>query len=101
MRELKATQEEFKSVATGRTAAIRSRPGAHEGRAPRPGSSSTSAQQQLDELAHVSRAAVGDPLPRGEPITVAPTPDFYRWSFASMWTPGPFETKPTRAPTTT
>ena len=33
----------------------------------------------------------------GEPITVAPTPDFYRWSFASMWTPGPFESKPTRA----
>jgi uncharacterized protein (DUF885 family) len=28
---------------------------------------------------------------------VAQTPDFYRWSFASMWTPGPFETKPTRA----
>jgi hypothetical protein len=21
-------------------------------------------------------------------VTVAPTPDFYRWSFASMWTPG-------------
>ena len=36
-------------------------------------------------------------MPAGEPITVAPTPDFYRWSFASMWTPGPFETKPTRA----
>ena len=36
-------------------------------------------------------------LPPGEPITVAPTPEFYRWSFASMWTPGPFETKPTRA----
>ena len=36
----------------------------------------------------------------GIPITetvVAPTPDFYRWSFASMWTPGPFETKATRA----
>jgi uncharacterized protein (DUF885 family) len=28
---------------------------------------------------------------------VAPTPDFYRWSFASMWTAGPFESKPTRA----
>jgi len=28
---------------------------------------------------------------------VAPTPEFYRWSFASMWTPGPFESKPTRA----
>jgi uncharacterized protein (DUF885 family) len=28
---------------------------------------------------------------------VAPTPDFYRWSFASMWTAGPFESRPTRA----
>src|SRR5213595_3333249 len=36
-------------------------------------------------------------IPDAEPITVAPTPDFYRWSFASMWTPGPFESKPTRA----
>jgi uncharacterized protein (DUF885 family) len=36
-------------------------------------------------------------VPAGEPVTVAPTPDFYRWSFASMWTPGPFESKPTRA----
>ena len=36
-------------------------------------------------------------IPDGEPLVVAPTPDFYRWSFASMWTPGPFETKPTRA----
>jgi len=30
-------------------------------------------------------------------FAVAPTPDFYSWSFASMWTPGPFESKPTRA----
>ena len=36
-------------------------------------------------------------MPPAEAITVAPTPDFYRWSFASMWTPGPFESKPTRA----
>ena len=28
---------------------------------------------------------------------MAPTPRFYRWTFASMWTPGPFETKPVRA----
>ena len=33
-------------------------------------------------------------LPPGEPVTVAPTPDFFRWSTASMWTPGPFETRP-------
>ena len=36
-------------------------------------------------------------IPPGEPVVVAPTPDFYRWSFASMWTPGPFESKPMRA----
>jgi hypothetical protein len=36
-------------------------------------------------------------LPAGEQVIVAPTPDFFRWSFASMWTPGPFETKTTRA----
>ena len=30
-------------------------------------------------------------------MSVAPTPRFYRWTFASMWTPGPFETKPVRA----
>ena len=35
--------------------------------------------------------------PDSEPVVVAPTPDFYRWSFASMWTPGPFEGKPTAA----
>jgi uncharacterized protein (DUF885 family) len=28
---------------------------------------------------------------------VAPSPEFFRWAFASMWTPGPFETKPSRA----
>ena len=36
-------------------------------------------------------------LPDSEPVVVAPTPEFYRWTFASMWTPGPFETKPSRA----
>ena len=30
-------------------------------------------------------------------MQVAPTPRFYRWTFASMWTPGPFETRPLRA----
>ena len=36
-------------------------------------------------------------IPEAEPLVVAQTPGFYRWSFASMWTPGPFESKPTRA----
>ena len=35
--------------------------------------------------------------PTSEPVVVAPSPEFYRWAFASMWTPGPFESKPSRA----
>jgi hypothetical protein len=36
-------------------------------------------------------------LPDHEPLIVAPTPPFYRWTFASIWSPGPFETRPVRA----
>ena len=32
-------------------------------------------------------------LPGSSDVRVAPTPRFYRWTFASMWTPGPFETR--------
>ena len=45
-------------------------------------SSSTSSRRS-------SSARRSSRVPAGEPITVAPTPEFYRWSFASMWTPGP------------
>jgi len=30
-------------------------------------------------------------------VAIVTTPDFFRWSSASMWTPGPFEAKPSRA----
>ena len=36
-------------------------------------------------------------VPEHEPIRVAPTPPFYRWTFASIWCPGPFETRAVRA----
>ena len=36
-------------------------------------------------------------IPEGAPVDVRPTPRFYRWTFASMWTPGPFESRPLRA----
>ena len=97
-RELHATQEAFKSLggrmdggdaleAWARTKAEHSKPGelVDVGR------------EQLDELATFVQRQSIITLPGGEDITVAPTPEFYRWSFASMWTPGPFETKPTRA----
>src|SRR6516164_3520138 len=98
MRELRATQEAFRSLA-GRVnggdpleawAKTRSQ---H----PAPGQLVTVGREQLDELiAFLERQSIVT-IPRGEEITVAPTPDFYRWSFASMWTPGPFEAKPSRA----
>jgi hypothetical protein len=64
---------------------------------PAPGELSKVGQAQLQELATFLERQSIVSLPQAEVITVAPTPDFYRWSFASMWTSGPFETKPTRA----
>jgi uncharacterized protein (DUF885 family) len=97
-RELKATQEAFKALASRMDggdpleAWTRTKSG-H----PAPGELVTVGRDQLEELkTYLERQSIIT-VPAGEPITVAPTPDFYRWSFASMWTPGPFESKPTRA----
>src|SRR5437763_1875645 len=62
-----------------------------------PGIYVTVGREQLEELATFLERQALITLPPVESITVAPTPDFYRWSFASMWTPGPFETKPAGA----
>jgi uncharacterized protein (DUF885 family) len=97
-RELHATQDEFRSVAGrmngGDPLEAWARTKADH---PEPGELVNVARQQLDELATFLERQNIISLPAGEPITVAPTPDFYRWSFASMWTPGPFEAKATRA----
>jgi hypothetical protein len=97
-RELQATQEAFKSLAGringGDPLAVWARTRAQH---PAPGELVGVGRQQLSELATFLERQAIITLPPGEEITVAPTPDFYRWSFASMWTPGPFETKPTRA----
>jgi uncharacterized protein (DUF885 family) len=97
-RELKETQETFKSLASrmngGDPLATWSKTKAEH---PAPGELVDVGRQQLEELkTFLERQAIVT-LPAGEPILVAPTPEFYRWSFASMWTPGPFESKPTRA----
>jgi uncharacterized protein (DUF885 family) len=97
-RELRATQDAFRALAGkmngGDPMATWSRFKAEH---PKPGELVTVGREQLDELATFLERQSIVTLPPGEPIAVAPTPDFYRWSFASMWTPGPFETKPTRA----
>jgi len=97
-RELHATQDAFRSMAGklngGDPMAVWARTKSEH---PKPGELVTVGREQLDELATFLERQSIVTLPPGEPIAVAPTPDFYRWSFASMWTPGPFESKPTRA----
>jgi uncharacterized protein (DUF885 family) len=98
MRELKATQDAFRTLAGringGDPMEAWSRTKAEH---PGPGELIPAGRQHVDELVtFIERHALVS-VPAAEPITVARTPDFYRWSFASMWTPGPFESRPTRA----
>jgi uncharacterized protein (DUF885 family) len=97
-RELRETQEAFRAVAGrvngGDPLETWARTKAEH---PAPGELVSVGRGQLEELkTYLERQALIT-VPAGEPVTVAPTPEFYRWSFASMWTPGPFESKPTRA----
>jgi uncharacterized protein (DUF885 family) len=64
---------------------------------PAPGGLVDAARAQVVELERFLRRQNLVTMPDGEPVVVAPSPDFYRWASASMWTPGPFETKPSRA----
>ena len=95
LRELHATQEEFRRVASrlngGDPMAAWARAKAEH---PPAGQLVQVAQQQLQELMDfITRQRVIS-VPPGAPVAVAPTPRFYRWTFASMWTPGPFEARP-------
>ena len=97
-RELKATQEAFKSLAgrknaTDPLAAWADTKSDH----PAPGRLVSVGRAQLEELKTFLERQKLITVPSGEPVTVAPTPEFFRWSFASMWTPGPFEARPSRA----
>ncbi len=97
-RELAATQEEFRRVA-GRldgSDPIEAWRRAKESH-PAVGQLVKDAAGQLDELVTFIQRQNIVAIPGGERVIVAPTPEFYRWSSASMWTPGPFETKPTPA----
>ena len=61
---------------------------------PKPGALVNEAQKQLDTLVRFIQEKKIVTLPKTESPVVAPTPDFMRWSSASMWTPGPFESRP-------
>ena len=98
-RELKATQEEFRRVAS-KLDPKQKDPIAAWARAkldhPLVGQVVATAQEQLDELKTFIQRQDLVSLPSSAEVQVAPTPRFYRWTFASMWTPGPFETRPLR-----
>lgn len=98
LRELNETQEKFRSLAGKGNGSdpleLWTRTKANT---PAPGQLIGLGQQQIEELRTFLERQGLVTVPAGEPVTVAPTPEFYRWSFASMWTPGPFETKPGRA----
>ena len=55
------------------------------------------ATAQVDALKSFLEGSALVSVPDGEPLRIAPTPPFYRWTFASLWCPGPFETRPVRA----
>jgi uncharacterized protein (DUF885 family) len=97
-RELQHTQEEFRRVASrvnggDPMAAWAKTKDDH----PPAGQLIPVAQQQLADLVDFINRQRIVTIPNGAPVEVAPTPRFYRWTFASMWTPGPFESRPLRA----
>ena len=98
VREFQKTQDEFRTLAgrlngTDPIAAWRKAKEEH----PAPGALSAAGQQQVEEIAtFLDRNGIVT-RPEGERVVVAPTPEFYRWSTASMWAAGPFEQKPMSA----
>jgi uncharacterized protein (DUF885 family) len=60
---------------------------------PKEGTLVDEARKQLDSLARFIRRKELITLPGGADVTISESPEFMRWSTASMWTPGAFETR--------
>jgi uncharacterized protein (DUF885 family) len=98
-RELHATQDEFRTVA-GRLNGgdpIENWRKQKQKTQPEPGKLLATAREQLRELQIFLQRNSVVSLPDEALVEVGATPDFFRWSFASMWTPGPFETRAQRS----
>ena len=98
LRELHEVQEEFRRVAGrldgGEPLEVWRRAKEQH---PAAGTLVSVAQSHLKELEEFIQRQGIVTVPTSEPVVVAPTPRFYRWALASMWAPGPFEAKPSRA----
>lgn len=98
LRELAKTQDEFRRVASrlngGDPIAAWQKAKQHH---PPAGQLVAAVREQIAEIeAFIARERIVT-LPDTAAVAVAPTPRFYRWTSASMWTPGPFETRAQRA----
>jgi len=99
LRELAAAQEEFRRVAAKVDA--KSGPAEVWRRVkqdhPAAGQLVATARAQVEELGRFLTRHQVVTLPEAEMPVVGPTPQFYRWTFASMWMPGAFESRPLRS----
>lgn len=97
MRELQATRERFEQVAgkVARGPAVETW-ASIKGRHAAPGALVGRVREQCAALYTFLRDADVLPMPNADSLVIAPTPPFYRWTFASLWTPGPLEVRPQR-----
>ncbi len=91
LRELRATQEEFARIATtidrDPVEAWRKVKLQH----PSADELIPAVGEQVQKLQTFLQRKPLVTLPESAGLRIAPTPDFYRWTFASLWTAGPFE----------
>ena len=93
-RELHETQEEFRKQAGKFGGGVADALDKVKQNHPSDDALVTTAEEQVRELAaFVERKGLLS-VPGAEAPVVAPTPPFFRWTFASLWTPGVFEAKP-------
>ena len=93
-RELRRTQEEFKALAKQQGSSAQEVWQDVKQRHPKADELLDVVGGQLDDLATFIRRRKLLTIPEHEPVRVAPTPEFYRWTFASLWSAGAFETPP-------
>lgn len=92
-RELKLTQAEFAKVSSGLGGDGPTVWSQVKERHPQANELISVVDGQLQDLVTFIRRNRLVTIPEHEPLRVAPTPEFYRWTFASMWSPGAFESK--------
>lgn len=97
-RELATTRARFEEVAgkIGKGPAAETWAGLKAQHAA-PGALVGRVREQCAALYTFLRDADVVPMPNADALVIAPTPPFYRWTFASLWTPGPLEVRPQRA----